>query len=268
MCYLIHKTISRELKTVFLFIFMLFDYLHIAGQGILNTEKYEQNAARAFSLAATFGYEGARGNTNLNKTDLEMFSEYHFRHHIFRLVGGFNFLNSGGERITSNIYSQIRYNYVFTERLQSFMFYQLQNNEILLIRRRELAGAGIRISLLNADSAKIRVDAGIGGMYENELLNEKSSEIPAGTANHYFRMTDFLSARYSSGKIKIVDVLYYQPLMRQFSDFRLYNDLTLQFAIQKHLSFGAGMTYRYDSRPPGSLKRYDIGIKNSIILSF
>ena len=257
-----------ERRTVFLSIFIFFVFVHAAGQGILNTEKYEQNPAKAFSLAANFGYEGARGNTNLNKTDLEMFSEYHFRHHIFRIVGGFNFLNSGGDRITSNIYSQVRYNYVFTGRLQSFMFYQLQNNEILLIRRRELAGAGIRISLLNSDSAKIRVDAGIGGMYENELLNEKSSEMPPGMANHYFRMTDFLSARYRSGKVKVVDVLYYQPLIRQFSDFRLYNDLTLQFAIQKHLSFGAGITYRYDSRPPGNLKRYDIGIKNSIILSF
>ena len=255
--------------TLTLILFMAFAAVFpVFGQGILNTEKYEQNLKKAFSLGGTFGYEGARGNSDLNKTDFEFFSSYKIQSHIFRFVGGFNYLNSSGETITSDIYGQVRYNHVFTGHLQSFTFYQLQKNEILLVKRRELAGAGLRIALLKKDSARIRLDAGIGGMYENELLKSTAQDQPYTAAQNYFRMTDFLSFRYVHKTIRVVDVMYYQPLVKSFTDFRIYNDLSVQFGIRKHLTFETGFVWRYDSRPPGSLKKQDLNLKNGIVLNF
>ncbi|HYW97355.1 MAG TPA: DUF481 domain-containing protein [Bacteroidales bacterium] len=239
-----------------------------SGQGILNTEKYGQNLGKAFLVAGTFGYEGARGNSNLNKTDFELLTSYHINSHVFRLVGGFNYLNSSGKVITSNIYSQLRYNHVFTNRLQSFTFYQVQKNDILLVKRRELLGAGLRIALVRKDSSRISFDAGIGGMYENELLNRPDSITEQVSANNYFRMSDFLSFRYKHKNIVIVNVMYVQPLVNYFRDFRLYNDLSIQFRIRKNLSFETGFVYRYDSRPPGDLEMTDLNFKNAIIVKF
>ncbi len=193
---------------------------------------------------------------------------YHTGNHIIRVVGGFNYLNSSGETITSDIFSQLRYNHIFTSRLQSFTFYQIQKNEILLVKRRELAGAGLRIALVQKDSSRIRLDAGIGGMYENELLKDSPEVTAGGTAQGYFRMADFLSFRYVRSNFRIVDVMYYQPLVREFSDFRLYNDFTIHFTIQKHLSFETGFIYRFDSRPPGTLKKEDLSLKNAIVVTF
>jgi putative salt-induced outer membrane protein YdiY len=267
------SNVSMKLARVRMYILLLmflpvFHQAPASGQGILNTEKYEQNLNKSYNIAGKFGYEGARGNTVLDKADFEFMTMYHYRRHILRLVGGFNYLNNSGSVITNSVYSQLRYNHVFTEDLQSFTFYQVQKNEILLVRRRELLGAGLRIALVRADSSLIKLDAGIGGMYENELLNSPVLDNMDMKAENYFRMTDFLSCRYRYKNVRIIDVLYYQPLFSDFTDFRLYNDLTFQFAIVKHLSFETDVIYRYDSRPPGDLKRWDFGLKNSIAFNF
>ena len=260
------KRTVRITVTIVILIFFVINV--IEAQGILNTEKYEQNLQKKFGLSGTFSYEGARGNSNLNKTDFEMLMNYHTGDNIFRLVGGFNYLNSTGDAITSSIYSQLRYNRIYTKRLQSFTFLQIQKNDILLVKARELAGAGLRIALIRKDSAKIKFDIGLGGMYEHELLNGSNPYIPADAAHDYFRMSDFLSFRYRHKNISIIDVMYYQPLMTRFSDFRYYNDLSLQFRIKKYLFFETGFVYRYDSRPPGNIKTADMSVKNGIVFNF
>ncbi len=260
---------SKLFKIASLLLYLLVCLLDTAsGQGILNTEKYDLNKTQAFTLAGTFAFEGARGNSNLNKTDLEVITGYHSGNHIFKLVGGFNYLNSSGSVITSNIFSQLRYNHIFTSRLQSFTFYQLQKNDILLVKKRELVGAGLRISLVKDDSAYFNVSIGLGGMYENEQLKNAEDNQKADRAEGYFRLADYLSLQYRVKTVKIVDVLYFQPLINRFDDFRMYNDLSIQFKIQKHVAFETGFVYRYDSRPPGSLKREDLSLKNGIVFNF
>lgn len=48
-------------------------------------------------------------------------------------------------------------------------------------------------------------------------------------------------------------------------DFRFFDEISLVLELNKNLGIYFSFVYRYDNRPPSSLKRYDISLKNGVI---
>ncbi len=240
----------------------------ISAQGIVNTEKYDLDYGKRFNLGSEFSYEMERGNTDINSFELDFFSSYIKTPHIVRLIGGFDHLNSDGKEIKSNVYGQVRYNHAFAPWFQSFTFYQIQRDEILLVNQRNLIGAGGRFIFIPGDSAAFDFDIGIGVMYESEDLNESKIEVAGVPNTEGFRFANFLSMVYNTKLIRFVNITYYQPWVEDFKDYRIFNEAKLIFKVSGYLSISTELLYRLDTRPPEGIKQDDLSLKNGIIVTF
>lgn len=240
----------------------------IFAQGIVNTEEFDLDYNKRLNLGSEFSYEMERGNTDINSFELDFFSSYIKTPHIIRLIGGFDHLNNNGREIKSNIYGQIRYNHAFAPWFQSFTFYQIQRDEILLVNQRNLMGAGGRFILVPGDSAAFDFDIGIGAMYEKEELNEAKLEAGPLPNTEGFRFANFLSVIYDHKFVRFVNITYYQPWVKDFKDYRIFNEAKLIFRVSGHLSISTELLYRLDTRPPEGIKQDDLSLKNGIIINF
>ncbi|MBS1911257.1 MAG: DUF481 domain-containing protein [Bacteroidetes bacterium] len=145
-------------------------------------------------------------------------------------------------------------------------FVQKEFNDFILLRDRDLAGAGLRMRLLNlCDSTRtLQGDLGIGGMFEYEHI----SSIPEETTR-LFRSTNYIALRYSVAAGTSVGITtYYQIAPKDPHDFRVLADANLTVQLSTILSFTTSAHYRYDNDPPPAVKHYDMKIANGLGVTF
>ena len=101
-------------------------------------------------------------------------------------------------------------------------------------------------------------DIGIGIMQENEFL-DKTSLLANETVNTYFIRGVIVSSFewVINVSVKINNVLYFQPNISSFKDYRVLNDFSLIAKLSDEIYFTTSLTLRCDSRPPSSLKAFD-----------
>ena len=72
------------------------------------------------------------------------------------------------------------------------------------------------------------------------------------------RWNNYLSVMYTkSGNIEFSGVLYYQPRLNAFNDYRVLNENFLRIILTKRLSLTVTVTLHYDSEPPDEIEKLD-----------
>ncbi|MBU2930172.1 DUF481 domain-containing protein [Winogradskyella psychrotolerans] len=156
----------------------------------------------------------------------------------------------------------IRYNRKFTERLKLEMFAQSQYDEISEIKFRRLLGIGPRFKL--SKSNNYRFYLGTLLMFEHEEASSQNVEILRD-----FRGSIYLSCSlYPLENISIVSTTYYQPLLEQFSDFRIANQTSLGIKVLKNLLFKTVFIYNFDSDPILGIPKTQYELTNGIVYTF
>ena len=159
----------------------------------------------------------------------------------------------------------LRYNYIFGERSSCEIFVQSEYNEFTLLQNRSLAGTGIRYDLLKTE--KTAAVFGTGIMGEKEKLDlEPGSHDRNG---NYLRSSSYLTFSLVLGETaEWGNVIYFQPVIDDFEDYRGLADSNLSFSVSDRFSFIVTLNLRYDSRPPEGIKQADLEIKNGISVNF
>lgn len=190
-------------------------------------------------------------------------SAYYFKNsHSFLLLLETAFIQAEKQNLVNNNFEHLRYNYGFgeTRRIILEIFEQLQQNRVQDIELRLLTGTGLRYKLLNKDS--VETNLGISGMYEYEVADE------ADLIESHIRGNSYVSLQYWVSKNFIINFIgYYQPLFRDFSDYRVSSELNLRFNIIKRLSFKTKMNVIYDSKPLPGIPKDIINISNGLSIS-
>jgi len=139
-------------------------------------------------------------------------------------------------------YQHFRYNYILTPFWTIEAFTQAQFNGVLRIGFRGLAGGGVRMNVIKKETSHLSV--GLIGMYEYE--EEKDT-----TAVHNdFRLTNYVSFNEEFNKIISGSlVLYYQPLIDNFSDYRLSAGLGFNIKISERFGLNINADLIYDAQP-------------------
>ena len=162
---------------ILLFI-ILFFCVNAKSQTLINTEKISFLEDKNYVVGAELEYAGSYGNLDIQQFSSRFLFGYKIKtHHLFRAMGGFEFLSKDNKDLNKAAFTQLRYNYIFSSRIRSFHFYQVQSNNTVLLNKRELFGSGVRISFFNKDSSKVSFNVGLGLMYENEFLDERLKEL-------------------------------------------------------------------------------------------
>jgi len=238
----------------------------VFSQTIINAERLTSGEdSTIYSLA--FSYNGTRGNLVTDRLAISPSFILTKEQNEFKVLGGYSFLSQSNTTILHSGFVHLRHNYKITNRLKSFEFYQYQFNEVLLLNRREVLGGGLRYQFIDKDS--LNFDIGLGAIRETEILNRTtllSNELSETT---YYRASCVSSFSWKLGKnVKIYNVIYFQPYLKNFSDYRLLNDFNMIFSITKQFELIAALTTRYDNMPPGSLESFDNALDFGFNLKF
>lgn len=135
-----------------------------------------------------------------------------------------------------------RYNYKLRKALTLEAFTQGQFNKLLNVRFRWLTGFGPRVKVFGRKN--FRTYAAALYMYEYEEV-----ESPL-LFHHDHRLSAYISItwKHKSGTL-LTNTLYFQPLLNEFTDHRVFNQLDLSVKISKHISFTSSWKYFFDSNP-------------------
>lgn len=236
------------------------------SQTIINAERLS-NGIDSTIYALSFSYNGTRGNSTTDQLNISPTILLLTKKNEFKLFGGYTLLSQSNNKILNGGFVHLRHNYKLSERIKTFEFYQLQFNEVLLLTKREVFGAGLRFSLADKDSLKSSFSLGM--MREFEVLN-KTDLLPEDVSETiYYRATSVFSFKFIFSKtIKLDNVLYYQPYLKEFADYRILNDLALSVSLLNHFDIITSLTTRFDSKPPGTLKNFDNFVSLGFNLKF
>ena len=219
-------------------------------------------------IALSLTYQS--GNTDLLRFKSSLRSDYWFdRYHTFGIVT-FQQGKQGGKLYTDKGFIHLRGARSIIKHLGVEMFLQKQFNESILLRDRNLAGGGIRISVLkqrtNTKNTGLNLYLGIGSMWENEAINDKQH---GEVETNIIRSTNYVSATWRIDKrFTVVITGYYQPYIQRFSDFRVISESRLEFHVTKTASINTRLNLRYDSEPPTGVEAHDLEIVNGLSYKF
>jgi len=177
----------------------------------------------------------------------------------------FSLGEKSSQRFINKGMGHLRYNYILGERSSGELFFQSEYNEFTLLKNRSLAGTGIRYDLVESEKGAAVLGTGIMGEKE-ELDREINLQDNSGIK---LRSSSYLSFRMVLGKTtEWGNVIYFQPSMDDFKDYRGLADSNLRFSVSDRFSFVFTLNLRYDSKPPEGIKKADLEIKNGMSVNF
>ncbi|MCG8329685.1 MAG: DUF481 domain-containing protein [Chitinophagales bacterium] len=230
----------------------------LGGEAALTFGMARNKAGQTLSLGSRLRLELSKGNsrwmflgaynrTQFNKVDVP---------------------GSAPKNFTNNGFAHLRYNYRINDFITWEAFSQGQFDEIQQLDRRLLAGTGPRIRLLRTDSSHLYV--GCLYMYENEVSYNEFEDFPREENLLYdHRISTYFSGAYSLNNYFTINlVVYYQPKLTQWEDYRISSETSLSVQLSKTLSFNTYFQLIYDAKPPVPVPNTMYVLRNGLSVSF
>lgn len=188
--------------------------------------------------------------------------QYKTSKNLYLLLTNYNLLRGNGKRLTNNMFYHLRFNRKLNNMLRWEVFTQWQQDVVSDIGLRILAGTGPRFKL--HDHPKFKLYAATAAMYEHE--KEKTEPV---VIHNDLRSSSYVSFTFEPNEnLEIVSTTFYQPLFREISDFRIFNQLSLNFKVSRHFSITTSWNYLYDANPAGISPRINYSISNGVNYKF
>ncbi|MFA8449962.1 MAG: DUF481 domain-containing protein [Bacteroidales bacterium] len=174
------------------------------------------------------------------------------------LIGHYKFKESDKVKSTNEGYIHLRWvrnlNSIFA--LESFT--QKGFDQFISLKDRNLIGVGAKIKIIEWLSDKqeekifdcdhrFQLFGGVGVMFENENYNLPNNKVQI---INLARSTNYINFLWKITKhLDLSCASYYQPAFKDFKNFRMIGNLSLEIQVAKHLAMTTTYWYRYDSKP-------------------
>lgn len=243
---------------------LLFPALLSAQLVNIESKRMQTDSIR-FTLNADFSFnhtnnDGAQVNqidaaltTQLKSKDLKK---------IYFFLGNYKLIDSEEGNLQNAWFLHGRFNYKFNEVLRFETFLQGQYNQLLVVEQRNLIGAGLRVKWVDKD--RFTGYAGNSYMYEVEFSEQ------AGTTNYNHRNSTYLTLSYTpqSRKFSVANTVYYQPLYKELSDYRILEQFRLDIPLSSWLKVFTIYNYYFDSKTPLNTEEYTSDLNIGVGISF
>jgi len=240
--------------------FLLFIYFLLSNVGksqtIINAESL-LNGVDSTIFSLSFLYNGNRGNMVTDQVHFASAFVLIKEKNDFKIFGGYDLLSQSENKLLNGGYIHLRHNFKLSKGIKTFEFYQLQFNDVLILKKREVYGLGLRFHIINRDSLNSNFSVGV--MKEQEILNENFLLQSENAETNYYRLNTVLGLQLIlSETLKIDNVFYYQPYFKEFEDYRILNELRFTTKLSNKFNLITAMNIRYDNKPPGLLEKTDL----------
>lgn len=178
---------------------------------------------------------------------------------IYLILGDYDLARSFDQTSNHAGFGHFRYNYKVNSWLRWEAYSQLQFNELLSLKTRLLLGTGARFKVLKEEHLKSYI--GVSSFFEYEEVRD-----PGPIFNRDFRLSTYavLSWKFPKNRGELTSTTYYQPLLNNFTDYRINSQNALVLNITKHVAFTTQFSYFVDSRPPINVDREVFSLENGI----
>lgn len=206
---------------------------------------------------------GRAGNTETMTFGASAFGGLTSDPHLFFTRLAADYGRSQGSTNVSRWTAHARYNYRLTGLTSLEALAQVQHDRFRRLAVRDLYGAGLRFEIVREDD--LEVFAGSTYLFEHEVL-ESVPGSPTYDAFHH-RSSNYAGVNLRAAPlVDLSSVTYAQPRFDRPLDFRVLSETIVSFAITKVLAARVSATLWYDSRPPFSVRPYDLEVKNSLVV--
>lgn len=222
----------------------------------IESQRMQTDSIR-FALNADFSFDYTNNDGSVvNQINGALTSQFKSRdlRKIYFFIGNYKLIDSDEKSLQNSWFLHFRFNYKLTQFWRIETFVQSQYNELLEVQQRNLAGLGIRMKIL----AKKQITSYAGYSYMYEM--EKNIDENLKFYNH--RNSSYLTLIYNpkSYRFSISNTVYYQPLFRDFSDYRILEQLRLDVPLSKVFRIFSLFNYYYDSATPSGNDEYTSNI--------
>ncbi len=204
------------------------------------------------------GYSNSTGNSDTSRLNLKLLSDYSTKKSYSFIVGEYSYGKSDGKENINKYYIHTRMlRQLYREHIWE-IFGQIENNRFQDLSLRQLIGAGVRFKLLKY------LYFGSGAMIIDEnLKNSNSKQFSRG--NIYIAYRDEFNLNVP---LKVVYTGYYQPAIREISDYRILQNITLTIPITDNIGLNFKLEHAYDSIPPLGIEKSDLSQSTSLLYKF
>jgi putative salt-induced outer membrane protein YdiY len=199
--------------------------------------------------------DGWKGNVDLNfrftqnvnsiwQINNRIAVQYKKEKNTHLLLGDMNLVRSNNSDLINFGYIHYRFSHLIQRNpdIQLEGFTQSQYNTVQKIRLRSIAGGGLKFKVLGSDS--INLNIGWTFFYEYE-------EVTTPEYSNVVRNSNFLSFNWKiNAAWDFKTILYYQPNIVDFRDYRISNETSISHRFSEHFSIVGNLSFLYDSRPP------------------
>lgn len=247
--------------TVTLFIFPI-KALAIVNMNALSFDNIKNTFVADMDLAIS----GASGNNDRTKTVLNAQFTWLAKKSINLAVLGYQYGKNNNVQSENKAFIHYRYIYQLNNIMDLELFTQLENNEFTRLSYRGLVGSGLRFSM--AKSKHHHAFLGVGAFYSKEKIEFISGLTDDGIEKFSRANLYYLSKYDTNTSISFSNVIYYQPRLSQFSDYRALLESKIDFKINENLSFRLSIDISHDSEPSQNIERTDISYKSGLKFNF
>ena len=218
----------------------------------IESKRIQTDSVR-FTLAADFSFNHSNNDgIQVTQIDAALTTQLKSKdlRKIYFLLGNYRLIDAEEGNLQNAWFLHGRFNYQFTEVLRFEAFVQGQYNQLLVVEQRNLIGAGLRVKWM--DKERFTGYAGNSYMYEVEYSER------AGTTNYNHRNSTYLTLSYAAkaDKFSVANTVYYQPLYRDISDYRILEQFRLDVPLSGWLSVFTIYNYYFDSQTPLNTEEY------------
>ena len=240
---------------ILLVTFYICSLLHASAQTIVNTENMMTSSDSALVLGVGLDGDFQTGNVNLSQFNSTLQLGKRFDQHLVRFIGDYEYLSEDNQVISSDITSQLRYNY-FSKKSSLFAFTQTQKVKSLKMNYRFLVGGGYRHTFYRKEKNYFDLSSGV--FYERELyLKDSSNEVNIEN----IRLSNSAFFRFNiSQKSFINTAIYYQINLQNLQDTRLFIEPRIYYEFNK-ISTYITSQLRHHSTPYVDIKNTDTQLK-------
>lgn len=217
--------------------------------------------------------EGFTGNVDLNMSftmnTVQLFVlgdrarvAYFKKRNYWLLLTDHSFIKTKDVSIVNLGFEHIRYNYTLKDsgKISVEGFEQAQFNKIQKINLRLLLGGGFRFHILDFKNYQLNVGTGFMGEYEEMIDYGFSNDI---LSNNYVSFDGQFNEQ-----IGLNTITYFQPKLIDFGNYRLANETSLRFTINKYLTYRIIYFLSHDSRDIPDVRKTNYIFKNALSFTF
>ena len=247
-------------RILMLFVLIIVHSLSYGQLVNIENQRVQSDSVRTVTIIdLQYNYQ----NNNSEELSLVNFSATHQYKtknlkNYFLLLGNIDYSLANGEELSNSGLIHFRYNRKLNKKLRLEAFTQYQYNRILGVKSRNLIGIGPRYKVNKSEKTVFY----IGSLFMQEF--EKASDNTSTMS--YQRLSSYLSLsiKNKANTLEFASVVYYQPNINFWEDYRISSQKNLAFNISSKLQFVNSINYGYDSYSPTNVSKKNIVLTNGL----